>query len=131
MIKIELINQVPYDIIINNIIPYLYIPQSKKLLEDIKDFYITYSEIKDYYSVHFNYFIMYNDISNFLHNNNKFYKTIKRHYIFSNFEYVTIGNYIYIKYNKINRKPKNKCKFLWSLLTPEERKIFIKYNLSK
>jgi len=43
---------IPYDIIINNIIPYTYNIQPKILTEDIKNYYITKSKIMEdkYYS---------------------------------------------------------------------------------
>ena len=43
-----------------------------------------------------------------------------------NMNYIQIANYVYKKYTKTDKFPKNKCKFLWSLLTINERKNFIK-----
>ena len=44
--------KIPYDIIMNNIIPYTYNIQPKILLEDIKNYYMIKSKIMDdkYYS---------------------------------------------------------------------------------
>ena len=55
---------------------------------------------------------------------NQFYYIFKRYYMFNNMEYIQIANYVYKKYTKTDKKPKNKFKFLWGLLTINERKKF-------
>ena len=136
MIKQILIQKIPNDIIINIILPFLYEPQPKKLLEDIKDFYLTYSKLENFYGYNYNYFVMFYDLQYFfLYTEesfiitNQFYYLFKRHYMFQNINYISIGNYVYKKYNQTTCKPKCKCKFLWGLLTINERRNFIKYNL--
>ena len=134
MIKTILIQKIPNDIIINCIIPFLYEPQPKKLLEDIKNVYITFSKLKEFYSFEYNYYIMFYDLQNFflygeenVSITNQFYYIFKRHFMFQNLQYILIANYVYIEYNKKkDRNPKNNSKFLWGLLTSNERKNFIK-----
>ena len=47
--------------------------------------------------------------------------------MFQNLQYILIANYVYIEYiKKKDRNPKNNSKFLWGLLTSNERKNFIK-----
>ena len=58
---------------------------------------------------------------------NQFYYIFKRHFMFQNLQYILIANYVYIEYiKKKDRNPKNNSKFLWGLLTSNERKNFIK-----
>jgi len=133
MIKTSLIKKIPIDIITNIILPFLYNPQPKTLLDDIKNFYLTFSKVQNFYAFEYNYFIMFEDLKNvFLYGEenfcitNEFYYIFKRHFMFNNMKYIKIANYVYKKYAIIDKSPKNKCKFLWSLLTINERKNFIK-----
>ena len=134
MLKTILIQKIPNDIIINCIIPFLYEPQPKKLLEDIKNFYITFLKLEEFYSFEYNYYIMFYDLQNFflygeenVSITNQFYYIFKRHFIFQNLQYIIISNYVYNKFNKKKDiKPKNNSKFLWGLLTNDERINFIK-----
>lgn len=134
MLKTILIQKIPNDIIINCIIPFLYEPQPKKLLEDIKNFYITFLKLEEFYSFEYNYYIMFYDLQNFflygeenVSITNQFYYIFKRHFIFQNLQYIIISNYVYNKFNKKKDiKSKNNSKFLWGLLTNDERINFIK-----
>jgi hypothetical protein len=133
MIKTSLLQKIPTDIITNIILPFLYNPQPKILLDDIKNFYLTFSKLENFYAFEYNYFIMFEDLKNvFLYGEenfcitNEFYYIFKRHFMFNNMNYIQIANYVYKKYAITDKFPKNKCKFLWSLLTINERKNFIK-----
>jgi hypothetical protein len=101
--------KIPYDIIINNIIPYTYNTQSNLLLEDIKNYYTIKSKIiEDKYStsikleilVFFKFKSMLNTILN-------------RHFIANLKQY----NYANIK----NVSLEKKFSILFGLLTKEER----------
>lgn len=102
--------KIPYDIIINNIIPYTYNIQSNLLLEDIKNYYIIKSKIiedKKYSSsikleilAFFSFRTMLNTILN-------------RHFIANLKQY----NYDNIK----NVSLEKKFSILFGLLTKEER----------
>jgi hypothetical protein len=131
MIKQDLIKKLPDDVIINIILPFLYKPQPKELLMDIKNFNTTFNEIDNYYAYEFNYFIMLQDLLNyFYYGNENFYIILKRNFMFSDLENLIISKYIYENYhNKIskNRKPKYHSKIIWGLLIPNERKIFIDF----
>ena len=133
MIKTILIRKIPNDIVINCILPFLYETQPKKLLDDIKNFYITFSKLEEFYSFKYNYYIMFCDLQHFFiygEENftltNQFYYIFKRHFMFQHLQYIIITNFVYKKYNQITSKPKLKCKFLWGLLTINERKNFFK-----
>jgi hypothetical protein len=131
MIKKELITKLPIDIIINIILPFLYQPQQQELLMDIKNFNVTFNEIDNYYAYEFNYFVMLQDLLNYFYYDNEYFHIIlKRTFLFSDLEFITISKYIYENYhNKIskNRKPKYHSKIIWGLLIPNERKSFIDF----
>ena len=56
----------PPDIVINHIMPYVYHPQPKKLLMDIRSFYQDYNLIENYYAFEHNYDILLTDLIRFL-----------------------------------------------------------------
>ena len=107
--------KIPYDIIINNIIPYTYNIQSNRLLEDIKNYYTIKSKIMDdKYStsikleilVFFNVKSMLNTI-------------LQRHFIVNLKQY----NYDNIKSFTLEKK----FSILFGLLTEEERTYGLNY----
>ena len=105
--------KIPYDIIINNIIPYTYNIQPKILLEDIKNYYTIKSKIMD---------------------DKKYNTTIKLEIlVFFNFKSMlnTILNRHFIKqYNYDNIKCfslEKKFSILFGLLTKEERTYGLNY----
>jgi hypothetical protein len=137
MIKIELLSKIPNDIIINNIIPYTYIKKCPKHLQDIRSFYSHFSLAENYYYIYYNEDILFNDLEEFFYKNdeiysitNKYYKIFKRHIIFKYTQYINISNYIYEKFYNMKTPPNKKIKFIWGLLTPNERIAFLnKYVL--
>ena len=127
------IKSLPNDVIINNIIPYTYNVQPKKLLHDIRSFYLDFNMTENYYYIYYNPSILLNDLIHFYYYNedtysitNKYYKIFKRHFMFQDCQYITIANYIFTKFHtNLFDKPIIKIKFLWGLLKPNERAIFI------
>jgi hypothetical protein len=132
MIKIELLKKIPNDIIINNIFPYTYIKKCPKHLQDIRSFYSHFSLVENYYYIYYNEHILFNDLEEFFYKNdeiysitNKYYKIFKRHIMFQDIQHINISNYLYLKFHSNVNNPNNKIKFIWGLLTPNERVNFI------
>jgi hypothetical protein len=106
---------IPYDIIINNIIPYTYNIQPKILIEDIKNYYMIKSKIMDdKYStsiklellVFFNFKSMLNTILN-------------RHFI------INLKQYTYNNIDSFSLE--KKFSIIFGLLTKEERTYGLHY----
>ena len=81
-----MLNQLPEDIIQNNIIPYTYNPQPKKLCKDITTYYFTLNKMFNMYKLVFNKDIWLNIL-----------KTDVKKYYFNNVllkEYTILDNYM-------------------------------------
>jgi hypothetical protein len=101
--------KIPYDIIINNIIPYTYNIQSNLLLEDIKNYYTIKSKIiEDKYSTSIKL-----EILAFFSFKSMLNTILNRHFIVNLKQY----NYDNIK----NVSLEKKFSILFGLLTKEER----------
>ena len=92
MIKNELLNKIPYDVLINNIIPYTYIKKCPQHLKDIRSFYSHFSLVENYYYIYYNQHILLNDLERFFYKSdriyvitNQYYKIFKRHIMFTPF----------------------------------------------
>lgn len=144
MIDYKLLNKIPYDVIINNIIPYTYMKKCPLHLQDIRSYYSHFSLVENYYFIYFNQHILLNDLKNFFYKNdeiysitNQYYKIFKRYFMFQYIQHINISNYLYNKFHNNNntnsnaiKNPNSKIKFIWGLLTPRERVNFIhKYVL--
>jgi hypothetical protein len=101
--------KIPYDIIINNIIPYTYNIQSNLLLDDIKNYYTIKSKIiEDKYSTSIKL-----EILAFFSFKSMLNTILNRHFIVNLKQY----NYDNIK----NVSLEKKFSILFGLLTKEER----------
>jgi hypothetical protein len=106
---------IPYDIIINNIIPYTYNTQSKLLLEDIKNYYTIQSKIMD---DKYNKTIKLEILAYFSFKN-MFNNILNRHFIINLKQYT---------YNNIkNFSIEKRFNILFGLLTKEERTLGLNY----
>lgn len=96
--------KIPFDIIINHIIPYTYSVQKRELLYDIRNYTEDLNLIENSYIFDYNYAILYRDLLNFckLKFNNK---SINMHHL--------------------NKKYWKKIRFIWGKLTPQLRTEFI------
>jgi hypothetical protein len=107
--------KIPYDIIINNIIPYTYNIQSNLLLEDIKNYYIIKSKIMDdKYSISLKLEILV-----FFNLKSMLNTILQRHFIINLKQY----DYDNIKSFSLEKK----FGILFGLLTKEERTYSFKY----
>ena len=110
-------NTIPFDIIINNIIPYTYNPQPKKLLEDIRNYYTIRSKlIKDIYRTNI---IKHEIMAKYYLNKQKFDDILSRHRL-SNTK--KLDHSIILKYSQ-----DTKFNIIFGLLTEDERKDSLEY----
>ena len=106
---------VPNDIIINNIIPYTYNIQPKILIEDVKNYYMIKSKImEDKYSTSIKL-----EILAFFYFKNAFNNILNRHFTINLKKY----NYNNIKNSSIEKR----FNILFGLLTKEERSCGLNY----
>jgi hypothetical protein len=106
---------IPYDIIINNIIPYTYNSQSNLLLEDIKNYYMIKSKIMD---DKYNTSIKL-EILAYFYFKNMFNNILNRHFIINLKQYT---------YNNIkNFSIEKRFNIFFGLLTKEERTCGLNY----
>jgi hypothetical protein len=111
--------RIPFDVIINHIIPYTYNVQSKILLEDIKNYY-TIKEILMNKKYDTN-MIKHEILAIFYDNNCKLSTIVHRHF------QMKIKKHDYnIIYNLPNNKRFN---ILFGLFTKEERLLFLEHIL--
>jgi hypothetical protein len=112
---------IPSDIFNNHIIPYIYSPQQKPLLEDIKSYNKT-KELLNEYTGHpiDNYIIQY--VLEYTNNNNLMDVIWKRYNILNPY-YNDINLHMFIVFHKFvfDFKP------IWGLLTHDERIKFVSF----
>jgi hypothetical protein len=125
---------VPLDVIINNIIPYTYHKQPSHLLIDIRTFTSDYSLVDSIYSTQYNNTILLNDLLRFCSINvspsygiqNIFEKVLRRNFIICNKSDEYMISLVIIHFHRnVNVNTERKIKFIWGLLTPNERTEFI------
>ena len=113
---ISLLNKLPYEIIINHIIPYTYNKQKEDLLVDIVNNYETLNKINN------NTQSIHNILYSIYWQNNEYLKNIlQRLFIKNHNKLFTL--HIFNQYNL-----KKRFKILWSLLNPIERSKYVKLN---
>ena len=105
-----------------------------KHLYDIRNYYMDYEIIENYYSFNYNNYILINDLVLFCNNhldlereiNLNFFDILNRNFILKKKTYDEISLYI-IKnfYNEIHQNIDTKIRLLWGLFRPKERIFFI------
>jgi len=133
-LNIELLNSLPEDIIINHIIPYTYSVHPYKHLSDIHSFTIDYKILDNYYAFDYNEQILMSDLILFCNDarnitigvNSFFYRLLSRSFMLRSKSYTEINSYIIKNFHdQVDNNIEKKIKFLWGLLTPNERTNFI------
>ncbi len=115
--------RIPFDIIINYIIPYTYNIQPKLLLEDIKNYYTIKTKLlNNKYDTNI---IKHELLSNCYINKQYFNNILERHFQIHLNNYDNNNNIIY-KYSENTR-----FKIVFGLLTIEERNYFSEYILKE
>ena len=134
-----LINRLPYDVIINNILPYSYCPKPKNLLLDIQSFVSDYSILVNAYVYDYNFDILIYDLICFYNRsclptymiNDWFRYLLRRQFRLKNNTNTQLNKFIFnVFYRDVVSNIGRKTRFLWGVLSPIERTQFInKYIL--
>jgi hypothetical protein len=124
----------PFDVVCNHILPYTYQPQSHKLLQDIRSYYTDMKLLDNIYLFDFNYVVLFNDLVKFCNSGQiphyyigkKFFTILQRNFKLSNCSFGKIQHFVFVVfYIHSHDDLPRKIKFLWGLLTIEERTQFI------
>jgi hypothetical protein len=136
--SIEIFGKLPFDIVVNHILPYTYRTKPPRHLADIRSFYSDYKFIENYYYIDLNEYILLRDIVYFYNNNNsldsridhKFTLLLNRSIIFQKISLEEKYAFIREHYNdNILINIDNKIRFLWGLMKPKERTMFINFYI--
>ena len=126
-------DRLPFDVVINHILPFTYQVQPKPLLADIRSFVKTIERIKDKYTFDYNYYILLVDLICYCNKeelasfmmNYEFSDIIKRNIKYRHFSNVRMEYLVYLNLlDNIHEHTMRKIRFLWGLLTPQERILF-------
>jgi hypothetical protein len=129
----KLIDKLPFDVIINHILPYIYNPQPNNLLIDIRSYYADYKLVESVYMTQHNEWILLHDLKKcccvylkpYYGIDNKFKKILRRHFIIANQSEENLINIIKRNFHRNIIYVEKKIKIIWALLTPAERTEFI------
>jgi hypothetical protein len=134
LFNMKLMIKLPEDVIVNNILPYTYIPKPKHHLEDIRSCVEDYSLVESVYMTQLNEFVLLNDLLRFLYINispsygieNIFDNVLRRHFTIKNKNEEKLINIVIIWFHRnVQVNAERKIKMVWGLLKPCERKKFI------
>jgi len=132
--EINYIQHLPEDVVINHIIPYTYQAQPRRLLYDIRSFVNDYALVESIYMTQFNSHILLHDLLTFCHINlypsygmaNLFDSILRRHYLISGKSEEYLINIVRLNFHRnVEVRTERKIKFIWGLLTRQERTEFI------
>jgi hypothetical protein len=121
---------IPKHVIFKHIVPYTYTTQSNNLLRDIRNYNKDINLIESIYLTQYNEFILLVDLYLF-HNYTlnmrylpqKLETTFKRHFMLKDKTPHELR--LYMVMNNLPHKRRRNTKFIWGLMTPEERNTFI------
>jgi hypothetical protein len=136
--SIEIFGKLPFDVVVNHILPFTYRTKPPRHLADIRSFYSDLKFIENYYYIDLNEYILLRDIVYFYNNNNsldsgidhKFTLLLNRSIVFQKISLEE--KYVFIRehYNdNILINIDNKIRFLWGLMKPKERTAFINFYI--
>ena len=122
--------KIPYYVAHKHIIPFTYLLQPVELLRDIRNYKQDINLIEDTYYTQYNEFILLTDLLlfhgynyNLNYISNSLGYLMNRHIKLKNKDLIDLNNYMVI-IKKPNRR-KQTIKFIWGLMTPEERNKFV------
>uniref|UniRef100_A0A6C0LBQ6 Uncharacterized protein n=1 Tax=viral metagenome TaxID=1070528 RepID=A0A6C0LBQ6_9ZZZZ len=130
----KLLNSLPEDVIMNHILPYTYLPQPPRLMMDVRSFYTDFSILENAYTYDFNYDVLIYDMICFCNRSripsynthNSFVKLLNRMFRMKKWTYSTCNNFVFVVFHRdVVLNPERKIKFLWGMLNPRERTLFI------
>ena len=133
-VNVRLLEKIPEEIIINNIIPFTYNLQQRKLLRDIRSFSSDFSIVENAYAYDYNYDILIYDLLNFCNNsriglrnmNNNFAILLNRIFKLRHYSYKKLDKFVFNVFRRdLIINPMRKLRFLWGILMPIERTRFI------
>jgi hypothetical protein len=134
MLNKKLLCLLPLDVVVNNILPYTYNPQPKRLLHDIRSFCNDFSTIDNGYLYDLNYDVLIYDLLCFCNKTRvpsynmreQFGNLLKRSYKLRDYGYNELNCLVFLIFHRnVILFPLRKIRFLWGLLKPKERIIFI------
>lgn len=122
--------RIPYDVIRRHIIPYTYLPQSDELLWDIRHYKPDINILESIYYTQYNEFILLTDLLmfhgytyNMKYISAEMLELFKRHIILTKMDNTYLNNFIKKFCRTIRRK--RAIKFIWGLMTIDERNKFM------
>ena len=123
-------SRIPYYVMHKHIIPYTYLPQSKILLHNIRNYKQDINLIEDMYFTQYNEFILLVDLLGFYNYymntksiSERLQTLLTRHVMLKNKDVIEL-NQIMISCIKPSMR-KRSVKLIWGLMMPEERTTFI------
>jgi hypothetical protein len=131
-------DKIPYDVIINHIVPFTYAIQNKDLLLDIRSFKEDFDLVESTYLTIYNEFILMHDVIKFCNNKKypvfdidiKFENILNRSFRIRKMDDSTRVHYIFIQYHRdMHNHLMRKIRVLWGLLLPIQRTRFINYHI--
>lgn len=118
------VHKLPMEIRLWCIIPFTYSLQSRELMRDVRTYRVDIDILDNVYNVQYNDHILLFDIKEFCNGTLNCYDLWKRHFFYSQFSMDNLSDQISIfVHSKLNTS--RKIRFLWGLLSPEERNEFI------
>jgi hypothetical protein len=130
----KLMMKIPEEIIVNHIAPFTYLKQDRRLLEDIRSYHLERRLLDNIYYSQFNDSILLYDLIGYCscgdiyspEINDTFENILRRSPVLVNSSKEDLNKYrLNLFTDSLSRNPSWKIKFLWGLLSPRERSMFI------
>lgn len=122
--------RIPYDVVRRHIIPYTYLPQSDELLWDIRHYKPDINILESIYYTQYNEFILLTDLLmfhgytyNMIYISAEMLELFKRYIMLTKMDNIYLNNYMKICCR--TRRRKRVIKFIWGLMTIDERNKFM------
>lgn len=122
--------RIPYDVVHRHIIPYTYLPQSDELLWDIRHYKPDINILESIYYTQYNEFILLTDLLmfhgytyNMIYISAEMLELFKRYIMLTKMDNIYLNNYMKICCR--TRRRKRVIKFIWGLMTIDERNKFM------
>ena len=134
-LNMKLFNRLPVDVIMNEILPFTYSPQPKRLMNDVRSYYEDMDRLETMFYVH-NDIIILNDLIRFCNLfvapvydiTLKYENILRRHYLLKNITHGELVHFVFYDFHRrLLTHTSRKLRFLYGLLRPFERKLFYDY----